>query len=273
MTTTKGCTQSWCRQCGTQHKPSAECPGELLAVGAERHGWRGLADTPRGPEVYGTLVAPVSQGWRARILTFPNILWVARDPQVGSMKFLAGSPGAAEKLAVDYIRAVCKRAGFTVRKELPYVESAKVDPERSPALTKSEKIRAAERKLKCIRIRYGVGRPTLEAETDDISEGGLFILTSRPLPVGTELRMFLETEELGIPLRGAVRWTRDHVVEGRPVGMGIRLAAPHPRYLHFVRQMLSARTIPAAAKAEREVHELELWESAGALEEWTAEPR
>jgi len=271
MTTDQKVAQTWCRLCGTRHEQADECPGELLAVGVERHGWRGLADTPRGPEVYGTLVAAVAQGWRARILTFPNILWVARDPRVGTMKFLGATPGQAEKQATAYIRAICKRAGFTLRTELPYVESAKVDPEQTASAEKSEAIRAAARKLKRVSIRFGIGRPNQDAETDDLSEGGLFILTPQPLPIGTDLRLFLETENLGIPLKGIVRWTRDKEIEGRPVGMGIKLTAPHPRYVHFVRHQQTAPATPAAQREGEESVELELYEASGELEEWNVD--
>jgi len=274
MTTAQKLGQAWCLQCGTQHGHTDECPGELLAVGVERHGWRGLADTPRGPEVYGTLVAPVTQGWRARILTFPNILWVARDPNVGTMKFLGNTPAQAENMAIEYIRAICTRDGFNLRKELPYVESAKVDPEQTRSAEKSAAIRASERKLKRVNIRFGIGRPSQDAETDDFSEGGLFILTAQPLPIGTELRLFLETQELGIPLKGIVRWTRDKEVEGRPIGMGIKLTAPHPRFIHFVRQQRSAPAVPAVADTQsngEQSNELELWEAPGELEEWSAD--
>jgi len=48
--------------------------GDLRATGDERHGWRVAVETPHGIEAYGVLVAPTHERWRARILTFPNVL-------------------------------------------------------------------------------------------------------------------------------------------------------------------------------------------------------
>jgi len=255
--------EAWCCSCGTKHEKGKECPGGLLATGPERHGWRVLADTPRGPEVYGALVAPAHDCWRARILTFPNVLWVI--PHGGTMKFMAGAPAVAERRAVDFIKEQCNRMGYTIRTEVPSVESADVDLEQDETTAKSDAVRASQRRLCTESIRYGVGRPSQEAATDDLSEGGLFIRTDSPMPVGTQLQLYLDVENFGIPLRGVIRWIREQEEDGRPCGMGLQLTNPLPRYIHYIRQRQHKKQPQAETSA---THELEEWKSPHDLEEW-----
>ncbi len=199
-----------------------------------------LAETPAGPEVYGTLVAPVGPVWRARILTYPNVLWVV--PHGTSIKFVAPAPAAAEALAIAFIKDHCLRRGFKMGKEVPAVESGPIDLEQDERTARSEEVRASQRSLRAVRVRFGVGRTRREAETDDLSETGLFIRTDGPEPVGTTLQLFLETEGFGIPLSGVVQWVRARAEDGRPCGMGVKLSAPHPRYIHYCRQAAQGRS-------------------------------
>jgi len=253
-------TDIWCLGCCTQHDKHAECPGELLATGPERHGWRVLADTPRGPEVFGTLVAPAGERWRARILTYPNVLWIIRGGH--TMKFLGSTPKQAENAAIAYIREHCKRRSFPTRTEVPSVESGAVDREEDASVAGSEAVEASQRQLRAVRVRYGLDRPTEAAETDDLSEGGLFIRTDEPMPIGTNLHLRLEADGFGIPLKGIVRWLREEEEDGRPRGMGIRLVAPHPRYLHYIRQQRNSSRKPAEAST----YEVEEWSDGSATE-------
>ena len=223
----------WCRVCCSRHD-EGDCTGELLATGPERHGWRLLAERPDGPIVYGTLVAPAGDRWRSRILTYPNVLWVL--PWGGTMKFVGITPALAEKEAIDFIKAHCQRYCFKMHKEVPSVESGPVDHEQDASTAKSAVVQASQRQKRAIRVCYGVDRPIHEAETDDLSEGGLFIRTDKPLPVGTAVNLHIELDGLGIPLRGEVRWAPAEDAVGRPRGMGIELAQPHPRYIHHLRQ-------------------------------------
>ncbi len=65
-----------------------------MPTGPEERRWQIAVETPRGIEGYGVLVAPSGNRWRARILTFPNILWTI--PGGGtSIKFLARSETTA----------------------------------------------------------------------------------------------------------------------------------------------------------------------------------
>lgn len=60
----------------------------------------------------------------------------------------------------------------------------------------------------------------------DISEGGLFVSTYRPLPVGSEvdLEFSLPGADETLHARGEVRWLREHSEE-EPRGVGIAFAS------------------------------------------------
>ena len=79
--------EQWCPVCCCRHRDKKDCPGELLATGPERQGWRVNVQTSTGIEACGVLVAPAGDSWRARILTFPNILWTVPDGS-GTLKFV-----------------------------------------------------------------------------------------------------------------------------------------------------------------------------------------
>ena len=198
-----------------------------------------LADTPKGPEVYGTLVAPAGDIWRARVLTYPNVLWVI--PSGGTMKFIGATPASAEQEAITFIKQHCERRGYPIRTEVPYVESGEVDLEQQQEAALSDAIRSSQRMVCSIRVNYGVGLMTESATTDDLSETGLFVRTDKSLLVGTVIRLVLELAGGdSIPLRGVVRWTRETSELGRPAGMGIKLIEAGPRYLSYVRQRNTA---------------------------------
>lgn len=193
-----------------------------------------LAETPHGPQVYGALVAPAGDRWRARIITYPRVLWII--PHGGSMKFVGSDPQHAEQKAVDYIKEHCRVRGFPMRKHVPAVESGKVDLEQDARTASSPAVQASQRQLRAVAVRYGTERPTEDAETDNLSEGGLFIRTTSPLPRGTDVKISFEVGGFTIPLRGIVQWARAKERNGRPPGIGIRLIAPHQRYIDYVRR-------------------------------------
>lgn len=226
----------FCRYCGSQHTSQDPCPGELLATGAERHGWRVAVEGGKlGVQVLGTLVAPVGTIWRARIITYPRVLWMIPGGG-GSMKFLGSTAVEAEKTAIDYITLHCQLRGHKMNVAVPAVRSESVDLEQDAKTAGSKKVRASQRQLRAITIRFGIGALTSTAETGDLSETGVFIRTETPLPVGAELQMYIELSRFGVPLRGIVQWSRDKHTPGRSVGMGVKLFQPHPRYLHYIRQ-------------------------------------
>lgn len=74
-------------------------------------------------------------------------------------------------------------------------------------------------------IEYDRLNELLSDYTHNISRGGTFIRTDRPLPLGTVLSFTIRAPQLGEPivLRGAVRWVVEPAKASpkRPAGMGI----------------------------------------------------
>ncbi len=81
-------------------------------------------------------------------------------------------------------------------------------------------------------IEYERLNALLSDYTHNISRGGTFIRTDRPLPVGTMLHFNIMAPQLGDPivLRGAVRWVvrPEDARPERPSGMGIAFEFDSP---------------------------------------------
>lgn len=77
-----------------------------------------------------------------------------------------------------------------------------------------------------LRVEYKRVNSFFADYTRNISKGGTFIATVRPLPVGTEFIFELAVPDLVEPLRlkGVVAWSVDaaSATEQQPAGMGIR---------------------------------------------------
>jgi type IV pilus assembly protein PilZ len=77
--------------------------------------------------------------------------------------------------------------------------------------------------------------------TKNISRGGTFIATTRPLPIGTEFvfRLAVPGLEAPIELRGQVKWSiEEGDREGREAGMGIRFVFNDPSERDAVERMV-----------------------------------
>ena len=220
----------WCPLCATRHAPSRiHCPGVLTATGPERHGWRVNVDTEHGIEAFGVLVAPAGEVWRARILTYPNILWVVpggRDP----MKFVGKTAPAAEQQAVAYIRDHCRARRFRIR-DAGIVRIAPLETENAGDVP------AARRFLRFLPIRFGLAAPSESGGTGNLSETGLFIITSAPVDSGVHLEMLLVEKRARYRLNGHVVWRNQVHRLGRSPGMGVRLDGPSTEYLGYVRRL------------------------------------
>jgi uncharacterized protein (TIGR02266 family) len=225
----------WCSICNTRHSDPTKCPGELLATGPERHGWRIKIMTGHRTEVYGILVAEAGEHWRARILTYPNMLWSIPGGR-GTIKFVGDSAQDAERQAIDFIREHCRKRGFMLlEEEETTVESQALAGEASAAV--SPQGSTDTRHLRPLVVRFGANRAEHAAMTSDLSAGGLFMATDKPLPRGTDLKMLLSLENYTIPLTGKVAWVRSTAEQGRPVGMGVQLLSPPGLYIRYIRTL------------------------------------
>jgi len=221
----------WCPVCQTRHASRKDCPGELLATGPERHAWRVQVQTPTRTEVYGVLVAESRERWRARIVTYPNMLWSVPGGR-GTLKFVGDTAEEAARRALAFIREHCAALGYKVAERGPAVESRPVDAEAAPA--QQPRGSRDPRHLRSLVIRYGAEKPERLGMTADLSKSGLFIITEDPLPAGCELKMLLELDRYSVPLVGKVAWRRAKAEQGRPAGMGIQLRTPPHVYARYV---------------------------------------
>ena len=217
---------AWCRVCGCRHSPSSHCRGELEATGVEVPGWKVNVETPRGIVAMGVLLAEAGARWRARIMTFPNVLWTIPGGG-GTMKFVGPTMEQAEKEAVSYIRDHCAERGYTMRDQMADLFS----PESSGGMGLHSR---AQRFSRVLPVRYGVRKPTLFGRTGDLSTSGLFVHTKLPVAEGGTAGLLLELEHCRLPLRGTVVWTRNDPGPSRPVGMGVELVRPPEIYKSYV---------------------------------------
>jgi Tfp pilus assembly protein PilZ len=222
----------WCAACGTDHATAEDCPGELRATGPERHGWRVAVETPHGIEAYGVLVAPSHDLWRARIVTYPNILWTIPGGS-RTLKFVGRSPQDAEASAVGFVEGHIRARGYQRRDALDGPPVGRIRAE-ARALAS---VGPALRKPRSLPVRFGSGSSLFAAMTGNLSESGMFVATIAPLGFGVALRVSIDLETGPVGLKGEVIWSRDHLVLGRPMGMGLQLLAPPEAYRQFVREL------------------------------------
>lgn len=225
---------SWCPVCGGNHSQPQECPGDLRATGPERHGWRVSVETPYGIESYGVLVAQSGELFRARILTYPNILWAAPGGAV-TVKFASRSARDAEAQAIAFIEGHIQALGYTRRDALETPGVARFRAE--AAMRAAAAAGPAPRKMRAMPVQFGSGPTLFSAMTGNLSESGLFVMTLVPFDPGTGVRVLFDLDVGPIGLQGKVVWKRETVVLGRPVGMGIRLVTPPAPYLEFVLEL------------------------------------
>lgn len=222
----------WCPVCGSAHATMKECPGDLRATGPERHGWRVAVETPHGIEAYGVLVAPSRERWRARILTFPNVLWTI--PGGGStLKFVGATAQQAEALAIGFLEAHIKARRYVRRDQIDPLSAGRFKAE----AVRGASVGAAMRKAHAAPVRFGNGPALFAAMTVNLSESGMFVATMAPLDKGVTLRLVMSLATGPLGMRGEVVWSRPELVLGRPVGMGIKLISPPELYQEFVREV------------------------------------
>jgi hypothetical protein len=214
-------SQSFCAVCGSAHGELEICPGDLRATGAERPGWRVRVETPSGHQDIGVLLAPSYDRWRARIVTYPNVLWSAPGRR-GTLKFVGNTLEQAEAQAIAFI----ERHLRAKRHPLP----AAANPPRParPAFV------AARRKSACLPVRFSLDHVITRGTTVNVSAEGMFVGVASPVEGGQTLLLHLDMDGHTLPMRGLVMWNRGHAAPHHPAGMGIRLSQPGRIYQSFV---------------------------------------
>ena len=95
-------------------------------------------------------------------------------------------------------------------------------------------------------MRVEQGASVFAGRTENVSEGGLFVLTDLPQPIGTHIAFALRLPEIDqtLHLSGSVCWVRE--VERREWsrrGFGIRFDSIAPEVFAQIRQMLTIRGV------------------------------
>jgi len=229
-------SEQWCTVCCTRHEHERRCPGELLATDVEGHGWRVSVQAGTRTEEYGVLVAPAGEIWRARILTYPNMLWSVPGSR-GTMKFAGGTAAEAERRARDYIVKLCAQRSFKLSEVKQAPPSRPLTHENAENAEGGAGPEGRARHLHSIIARFGEEKPVEEGATADMSSGGMFIITNRPLPTGRTLKIVLEMDNATLPLNGVVAWIRTRPEDGRQAGMGVELTQPPALYEYYVRKL------------------------------------
>jgi hypothetical protein len=222
--------QGFCGVCGSLHRELDICPGELPATGAERPGWRVRVETPFGHEAIGVLLAPSYDRWRARIVTYPNVLWTVPGRR-GALKFVGDTREEAEAQAIAFVERHVQS-----KHHLPRAASTPAPFPAAPhgAGPARPLLVVAQRKSTCLPVRFGFDRAVARGVTVNLSAEGMFVGVATPLDGGRSLLVHLDIAGHTLPLRGLVMWNRRRAGPDRPTGMGIRLSEPTPFYQSFV---------------------------------------
>lgn len=224
----------WCTVCCTQHGRDGRCPGPLDATGPEREVRRFKVFTGH-VEYIGIFVAPAGERLRGRIATLPRMLWCVPGRRE-TIKFVADREDEVVRLAAKFVLEHCEaRRHRILDTDAPLHEFAKVGastPDARPLDLRDPRVPHDVPAL------FGVDKADRPARTTNLSSGGLFLATRRPLPVGCEVRIVLDIRPFEIPLQGTVAWSRTEHSPERPSGMGIQLKVPPTMYTRYVRELL-----------------------------------
>ena len=110
------------------------------------------------------------------------------------------------------------------------------------AEAKDEELRTADRAPITLRVEYKRINTFFADYTKNISKGGTFIRTARPLDVGTEFMFVLSLPEtVQLELNGVVKWvvSEAEATAEKPEGMGIQFVFADDRQRQAVEQVVT----------------------------------
>jgi type IV pilus assembly protein PilZ len=99
--------------------------------------------------------------------------------------------------------------------------------------------RVMERHAVRVDVNYRHGDTYLFSTSKDVSELGIFLVSTAPLPRGSRIELRFSTGEGGenIDLAGEVMWV-DAGGVGRDPGMGVRFTDPSPEVRERIRSLI-----------------------------------
>ncbi len=104
-----------------------------------------------------------------------------------------------------------------------------------------EEKRKSPRANYVFRVDYSTPEALFNEFADNISEGGLFIKTPNPLPIGTEivLEFILPLLEEPIKVKGRVEWNTELPgIRKRTPGMGVSFQGLSPQHKEKINQVV-----------------------------------
>lgn len=221
----------WCAVCCTRHTPGGECPGNLLATGPERHAHKFAVAQENRLEYYGVLIAEAGDHWRARIFTYPNMLWSVPGGR-GTIKFVGDTAKEAETRAIEFLNEHCEARRYTMQEAAIEPQVGQLEKENADQLSPQG---GKEERHPCkVPIRFGEEKAEQAATTANLSSGGVYIATDKLVEKGKRVRMLLDVQAYTIPLVGTVVWVRVREEPGKAKGMGVQLHTPPALYLRYV---------------------------------------
>ena len=224
----------WCTVCCTRHTPGRDCPGNLLATGPECHGRKFSVAQDNRLEYYGVLIAEAGDYWRARIFTYPNMLWSVPGAR-GTIKFAGATATEAEAQAVEFLREHCEQRRYSMQDAADDPQAGQVEEENADQA--AAKGRRQERHPCKVPVRFGEEKATQVATTANLSKGGIYLATDKPIAKGKRVRMLLDVQAYTIPLVGTVAWVRLKEEPGKPKGMGVQLQQPPALFQRYVEEV------------------------------------
>jgi len=92
-----------------------------------------------------------------------------------------------------------------------------------------------------IRIDYEAEGAYLYDYSGDMSEGGIFIKTARPLKIGEQLGLKFILPELleKVEATGEVTWVNKPGIKGLPAGMGVRFVGLTPEKRTLIQDVIN----------------------------------
>jgi len=200
--------------------------------------------TPQGRETFQVLLDFERDRWVARIVTLPNRIWVESGGRA-AIKFFGASREEAETAAASFIESerISKgmRAAAPAEKG-PWSASPIAVAPRPGVLQPDAPPAPSPRLLHRLLLLFGGQHPVFPGVTSNLSETGLFIITSQPRPVGAPVEIDLRFAEIPVFLGGEVVWISPERLGGRSVGFGVRLVRRPAEYVEQLRTLLMGRS-------------------------------
>src|SRR5262245_16900128 len=215
-------------------------------IGMMTPGYRRTVITPQGRETLQVWLAREDGRWIARIVTLPNRMWVKPGGREAP-KFYGASREEAEMAAASFIES--ERVARGVRAPGP-AESGQgtlgrvaVAPRAGfapPDVPSPPSHRLIHRLL----LRFGLEHPDIPGVTANLSETGLFIITSQPRPIGSEVAIDPRFAYRPVFLGGEVVWISPERRSGISVGFGVKLLSRPEEYLEQLRTLTAPHIAP-----------------------------